>query len=130
MKKKIAIADDNASIRLLLHEYLRKEYEVFTFEDGNGVLSWLKMGNTPDLIISDIRMPFVDGWKLTHYLKDNVFYKHIPILVLSGIEKTDEKIKFLQNGAADYLVKPFNPVELNLRIKNIFKHIHHEQFSH
>jgi DNA-binding response OmpR family regulator len=126
MKKKIVIADDNANIRILLHEFLRKEYDVYTFEDGRGIVNWLKLGNLPDLIISDIKMPLVDGHQLIQYLKDNVFYKNIPLLVLSGIEKTEEKIKFLQKGADDYIIKPFNPIELNLRIMNIFKHMNHE----
>ncbi|MFO0435828.1 MAG: PleD family two-component system response regulator [Sphingobacteriaceae bacterium] len=129
MKKKIVIADDNANIRLLLHEFLRHEYDVYTFEDGKGIVSWLKIGNLPDLIISDIKMPHIDGHKLIEYLKDNVFYMNIPILVLSGIEKTEEKIKFLQKGADDYIIKPFNPLELQLRIKNIFKHMNHENIN-
>jgi DNA-binding response OmpR family regulator len=121
MKKKIIIADDNANIRLMLHEFLKSDYEVVSFENGNGILGWLKEGNFPDLIIADVMMPKLNGWELINNLKLSLFYKEIPVLVLSGIEKSQERVRFLEAGADEFMVKPFSPVELKARINNIFK---------
>ena len=121
MKKKLVIADDNANIRLLLHEFLKADYEVISFEDGTGILNWLNKGNVPDMIIADVMMPLVNGWDLINNLKLSMFYKNIPVVVLSGIEKSQERVKFLEAGADEYIVKPFSPQELKARINNIFK---------
>jgi len=59
-------------------------------------------------------------------LKLSLFYKYIPILVLSAIENSEERIKFLEAGADEYLMKPFNPQELKVRINNIFKRYYYE----
>jgi DNA-binding response OmpR family regulator len=121
MKRKILIAEDNDNIRLLLNEFLKSDYEVISFNDGSGVLNWLSKGNIPDMIISDIMMPKINGWDLVNNLKLSVFYKHIPVLVLSSNEKSQERIRFLEAGADEYMMKPFSPQELKARINNIFK---------
>jgi DNA-binding response OmpR family regulator len=126
MKKKIMIADDNEVIRMLLEEYLKSDFFVDTFEDGVEILNSLNEGNIPDLIIADIRMPNLDGWGLLNNLKLSLFFKNIPILILSGIEKSQERIRFLEAGAEDYLIKPFSPEELKIKIINILKRSDHE----
>ena len=121
MKKKIIIADDNANIRLLLSEFLKSEFEVQTFDNGVTMLKYLEKGQKTDLIIMDVQMPHLNGWDIIQNLKVSQFHQNIPVLILSGIEKTQEKIKFLEAGAEDYMVKPFSPEELKVRINNIFK---------
>jgi DNA-binding response OmpR family regulator len=125
MKKKIMIADDNQIIQMLLQEYLQNDFEVECFNDGNEVLQSLNNGNIPDLILADINMPNTDGWSLLNNLKMSMFFKNIPIMILSGIEKSNERIKFLKAGAEDYMVKPFSPEELRLKLLNISKHYHY-----
>lgn len=129
MKKKILIADDNDNIRMLLTEFLKSDYELVVFDDGSGILNWLKTGNIPDMIISDVKMPIIDGWDLVNNLKLSLFYKNIPIIVLSGIEKSQERIKFLEAGADEYMMKPFSPQELKARINNIFKRYNYESIN-
>ena len=129
MKKKILIAEDNYNIRLLLNEFLKSDYEVISFDDGSGVMNWLDKGNIPDMIISDIMMPTINGWDLVNNLKLSVFYKNIPVLVLSGIEKSQERIKFLEAGVDEYMMKPFSPQELKARINNIFKRYNYENVN-
>lgn len=129
MKKKILIADDNDNIRMLLTEFLKSDYELVVFDDGAGILNWLKTGNIPDMIISDVKMPIVNGWDLVNNLKLSLFYKNIPIIVLSGIEKSQERIKFLEAGADEYMMKPFSPQELKARINNIFKRYNYESIN-
>jgi DNA-binding response OmpR family regulator len=122
MKKKIMIADDNQIIQMLLQEYLKNDFDVECFNDGNGVLQSLNNGNIPDLIVADINMPNTDGWSLLNNLKMSMFFKNIPVMILSGIEKSNERIRFLKAGAEDYMVKPFSPEELRLKLLKISKH--------
>ena len=75
--------------------------------------------NVPDLIISDFRMPEMRGDEFLHYVKNNELFKYIPVVILSSEDSTSERIKLLEDGAADYIVKPFNPMELKIRIKKI-----------
>ena len=129
MKKKILIADDNANIRLLLNEFLKSEFEVQSFDNGASMLKWLEKGLQTDLIIMDVQMPHLNGWDLIQNLKVSLYYQDIPVLILSGIEKTQEKIKFLEAGAEDYMIKPFSPEELKVRINNIFKRTEYAKAS-
>ncbi len=117
MKKKILVIDDELSIRMLLENFLSKTYEVVTKSDGMEGIKWLEQGNMPDLIVADIQMPNLDGHELIRNLKASGFFKDIPLIMLSGIESSQEKVKFLKLGANDYMVKPFNPEELSVRIE-------------
>ena len=117
MKKKILIIDDELSIRMLLENFLKREYNVVTKNDGMEGLTWLEEGNIPDLIVADIQMPNLDGYDFIKNLRASGYFKHIPLIMLSGIESTTEKIKCLKLGADDYIVKPFNPEELSIRIE-------------
>ena len=117
MKKKVLVIDDERSIRLLLENYLKKDYQVVTKENGLEGLNWLQDGNMPDIIIVDIQMPTLDGIAVVKNIRASGFFKKIPIIMLTGIESSSEKIKCLKLGANDYLVKPFNPEELSLRIE-------------
>lgn len=115
--KKILIVDDKASIGKVLSMYLGKEYDLEYCEDAVKAINWLHMGNEPDLIISDMRMPQMTGAEFLHYIKTNELYSHIPVVILSSEESTTERIRLLEAGAADYILKPFNPMELKARIK-------------
>ena len=117
MKKKVLVIDDELSIRMLLENFLKKTYTVITKSDGMEGLGWLEEGNVPDLIVADIQMPNLDGYEFVKNLRASGYFRHIPIIMLSGIESTSEKIKCLKLGADDYIVKPFNPEELSLRIE-------------
>jgi DNA-binding response OmpR family regulator len=117
MKKKILVIDDEKTIRVLLENYLQKEYEVIAKSDGEEGLNWLQEGNFPDLIVSDIQMPNLDGYEFIKNVRASGYFKDIPMIMLSGIESSAEKVKTLKMGANDYIVKPFNPEELAVRIE-------------
>ncbi len=123
MKKKILVIDDELSIRLLLENFLGKEYEVVTKKDGQEGLKYLEEGVMPDLIVADLQMPNIDGYNFLKNVRASGFFKHIPVIMLSGIESSQERVKCLKMGADDYIVKPFNPEELSIRINNILKRI-------
>jgi CheY-like chemotaxis protein len=113
--KKILIVEDAISVRKILESVLGKENEVHTTEDGSQALEWLQDGNLPDLIICDIQMPVMGGEEFVKEIKSSGFFREIPIIMLSGIESSEERIKMLKLGTNDYLVKPFNPEELKLK---------------
>jgi len=119
MRKTIFIADDNPHIRLLLTQFLIKDFDVKAFEDGSELMNGLLQGNIPDLIIADILMPKLNGWDLINKIKGDKFFKQIPVVMLSGVDKSEEKVKYLNAGVNDFMVKPFSPQELLARITKI-----------
>ena len=90
-------------------------------ENGVDALSLLQNGYMPDLIVTDLMMPVLGGKDLVEQLKNSGVFNNIPIIVLSSIDKSDEKIKLINMGASDYLEKPYNPAELLARIENLLK---------
>lgn len=124
MKHKILIIDDEPSIRLLLENFLSKTYDVIVKSDGMDALEWLE-GNLPDLIICDIQMRNLDGYSFLEKLRHRGYTKHTPVIMLSGVESSKERIKCYQLGAQDFLSKPFNPEELGELIKKNLYPIHY-----
>lgn len=121
MKKKILIVDDKTEFRRLTKTILSKNYEVESAENGVDALSLLQNGYMPDLIVTDLMMPVLGGKDLVEQLKNSGVFNNIPIIVLSSIDKSNEKIKLINMGASDYLEKPYNPAELLARIENLLK---------
>lgn len=121
MKKTVLIVDDKPEIRNLLNMFLSKDYDIVAFENGKSAYEWLQAGNKPDGIISDIQMPELDGRKFLSLIKSSGVFHSIPIIMLSSIHNSDERIKLLDMGADDYLVKPFNPAELKIRLAKLMK---------
>lgn len=119
MKKKILLIDDKISIAKVVSIYLGKDFDFTYMENPIKAIEWLHEGNWPDLIISDIRMPEMMGNEFLSYMKQNELFKSIPIVMLSSEESTTERIRLLEEGAEDYILKPFNPLELKVRIKKI-----------
>ena len=119
MRKKILILDDKETIAKVISVYLNNDYEITWYSDAVKGIQWLQEGNLPDLIISDIKMPEMRGDEFLYYVKHNQLFKHIPVIMLSSEDSTSERIRLLEEGAADYIVKPFNPLELKLRVQKI-----------
>jgi DNA-binding response OmpR family regulator len=117
--KNVLLVDDKESIGKVVSIYLTKEYNFTFFDDPLKALEWLSEGNLPDLIITDIRMPKMMGDEFLYYLKHNELFKNIPVIILSGEDSTTERIRLLEEGAIDYILKPFNPLELKIRIKKV-----------
>lgn len=118
-KKNVLIVDDKEQIAKILFAYLQSDYTCHYFEDPVQAIEWLCQGNIPDLIISDIRMPLMRGDEFLAYLKNNELFRAIPVVMLSSEDSTSERIRLLEVGAEDYIVKPFSPMELKIRIKKI-----------
>jgi DNA-binding response OmpR family regulator len=123
MKNRILIVDDEPSIGLILEHYFSKEFEVVVKEDGHDALMWLQEGHYTDVIVVDFDMPHMNGLEFVKQLRASTLYKDIPLVMLSGKDETSNKIECLKSGADDYMVKPFNPEELEIRIKNMLRRI-------
>lgn len=115
-KDKVLIVDDNVDMRNFLRSILKNEYEVISAENGKEGLE-KAVETKPDIILSDVMMPEMDGYELTRLLKTIEELKGIPIILLTAKADISMKITGLEYGADDYLAKPFNSKELRARIK-------------
>ena len=118
---KILITDDREENRSLLSELLQSlGYETFTAANGKEALNMLKEV-MPDLLISDVMMPEIDGCDLCHAVKNDPLTKNIPVVLISGIADSEAKVRGLKAGANDFVGKPFDMAELKMRIKNLIQ---------
>ena len=119
-KLSILIVEDSPDVRKYLSGFLKPYYRIFESENGKaGLITAVK--KMPDLIISDIMMPFMDGNEFCHRVKTNWETSHIPIILLTAKASSEDKIEGLEMGADDYLTKPFDSKELIIRIKNLLE---------
>ena len=116
MSKSILIIDDDKRLRELLEDYLKeKKYKIYLCDDflsANEILQYFLF----DLVIIDRMMPSGDGIDLIKIIKEN---KNIPVIMLTALGESENRIQGLQYGADDYVSKPFEPEELYLRIKKL-----------
>jgi len=119
-KKNILLVDDNAELLEYLFIILKQDYEITTASDGKKALEQIEK-KMPDLIVSDVIMPKMNGFELCEQIKSNSETANIPIILLTVRTMTDGKIKGLRLGAEDYLEKPFNPEILKARINSVLK---------
>jgi PAS domain S-box-containing protein len=111
----ILIVDDNADMREYLSDILSSYYRIAMAKDGSDALGLLKKIK-PDLILSDVMMPDIDGLQLLKLLKENEQYKTIPVILLSARAGEESRIEGYESGADDYLIKPFSSKELLTRV--------------
>ncbi|GAA4270770.1 two-component regulator propeller domain-containing protein [Aquimarina gracilis] len=117
-KETILLVEDNEELLNYLQEQLRDDYIIFTAKNGIQGLKKVKK-IAPDIVISDVMMPKMDGLELCHHIKKTKELCHIPVLLLTAKDSQIHKIEGLEHGADDYIGKPFNFTELKTRIKNI-----------
>lgn len=116
---KILIADDDAHIRELITLFLRNEgFEIVEARDGAEALSIVENVRV-DLVILDIMMPQLDGWELCREIRR--IDSNIPLLMVTVKGESAQKVKGFQLGTDDYLTKPFDPLELVMRVKALLK---------
>jgi len=117
-KKKIVLAEDNSTLSLLLKFKLEKEgYEVLVAEDGKKAIELIEEYN-PNLILTDIMMPFVSGLEVISHVR-NKLNSEIKIIVFSAAGQEEMVLKAFNLGASDFMAKPFSPNELIIRIKRL-----------
>lgn len=116
----LLIVEDNDEFRYYIKDNLIAQYKIV--EASNGAEGWDKaLSCHPDLIISDITMPFMNGITLSRKIKADKRTSHIPFIMLTACTREDEQLRGLESGANDYLTKPFNFDILNIKIKNLLQ---------
>jgi CheY-like chemotaxis protein len=117
----ILLVDDDPTVREVLAENLgRQGFNVLQGGDGEqGVI--LALQEQPDLVISDIVMPRMDGWDFCYTLRHLPSTKAIPFIFLSSLDKTPDRVMGLKLGADDYLTKPFSPAEVVFKVRGILR---------
>lgn len=117
LKEKILIADDDPDILDVIRITLETEgYQVIEAHDGKEAVEMVKK-STPDLLITDFKMPGMCGDEVCKTLKEDILLQHMPIIMLTGKGEIADKIHGINAGADDYIVKPFEPQELAARVK-------------
>lgn len=114
VKRSVLVVEDHVNSRTLLHSILSRHFKVFIASDGLEALALLKVC-LPDLIVTDILMPHLDGYELVMNLRKSGFYKHIPVFVISGCDILEVKSR-LQREVSEIFPKPFNPEMLVSKI--------------
>ncbi|MCO6480097.1 MAG: response regulator [Phaeodactylibacter sp.] len=114
----LLIVEDNADVRHFIRETLEPAYSILEAEDGEQGLE-LAREHIPDLIISDVMMPKMDGYTFSRKIREEERSSHIPIIMLTAKAGEEDKISGLQTGVDAYLIKPFNARELRVRITNL-----------
>lgn len=115
-KKKILVVDDEPHIVNLIKILLQDRYEII--EAYSSLVAMKKaIEEKPDLITLDVMMPNMDGFELCDRLKANPMTRNIPIIMVTAKTRMKDKIEGIEVGADDYITKPFDPIELEQKIK-------------
>ena len=119
-KPDILVVEDHVDVRKYICEQLQTEYNVIEAVDGKEGIEKAKE-IIPDLIVSDIMMPRVDGYELCRELKKDIKTSHVPIILLTAKASEESIVQGLETGVDDYITKPFNSKILAIRIKNLIE---------
>ena len=122
-KPTILLVEDNKQLRKFMRDLLIEKYNIFEAENGK-VAFKLAQTEPIDLIVSDVVMPIMTGTELCALIKEDIRTSHIPLILLTSRSSLIYKLEGLETGADDYISKPFNSIELKLRIKNLLTSIH------
>jgi CheY-like chemotaxis protein len=118
---RILVVDDDAWILRMVTTVLEKRgYEILTAHDGEEGFR-VAVAQTPDLVVSDIMMPKMDGWTFIKALRSKPEFAFVPVIFLTALSSDEDRIKGFRLGADDYLPKPFRFEELDLRVANALR---------
>jgi len=121
-KIQVLVADDDKNvINIIRYSIDSEKFEILEAANGKEALGMV-FARIPDILVLDIMMPGMDGYMVCEELKKNDSTKNLPIIILSAKANVDDKIKAIGLGIDDYMIKPFDPRELEARIKMRLKH--------
>ena len=115
VRPRVLVADDNYDMRQYLARLLSEQYEVETVADGQAAIQSAHR-NPPDLVVSDVMMPILDGFELLKAMREDEQTRAIPIILLSARAGEESRVEGMEAGADDYLIKPFSARELLARV--------------
>ena len=121
MTARILVVDDiPANVKLLEVKLSAEYFDVLTAPDGPSALE-LAQNEAPDLILSDVMMPGMDGFELCERLKADPATSHIPVVMVTALSDVADRVRGLEAGADDFLIKPAGPERLDTSIRNALK---------
>ena len=118
-KPTVLVVEDNAELQQYIQLVLKEHFQVTLAENGQAALEKIKANGHPDLIISDLMMPVMDGYQFLEKLKGDPSTQQLPVIMLTARAEKDDRLKALRIGVDDYLTKPFDEEELIVRIGNL-----------
>ncbi|GAB3331499.1 response regulator [Larkinella ripae] len=117
----VLVVEDDTYIRKVLRHTLKNDFVITTLNNGIEAMDWLEAGNPVDIIITDLQMPYLSGQDLIRTIRASSLLRQVPIIVLSTFTDSATKIACLEQGADDYMIKPFNPMEVRAKINAILR---------
>ncbi len=117
-KPVLLVVEDNTDVMNYIVEVLREDFKILQAANGREGLD-LSVESVPDLIISDVMMPVMDGFAFCEAVKNHVLTSHIPVILLTAKSQSADRIEGYNHQADDYLTKPFIPQELRVRVTNL-----------
>jgi len=119
--KTILVAEDDPVTRRFVVSLLEESgYEVLVAEDGESALA-TALRDQPDLLVSDLVMPYRDGYEVLRAIRADERLKHLPVLILSMRDREDDIVRGFEQGADEYVVKPFNAREFLARVRKLLE---------
>jgi DNA-binding response OmpR family regulator len=121
MKKSIVVIEDDEAIRWLIKKVLERNYEVHVFSHVGNAMKHMSQFGQPDLVMTDIRLPVIDGKDFLRNFKRSGLYGDIPVVVISSWNDEETKNECMEAGANDYIAKPFNPEDLLNTVRSVLQ---------
>jgi CheY-like chemotaxis protein len=119
-RPKVLIVDDERLIRDAFGDLLKDTYIILKATSGEEAIR-VTLAESPDILLLDLRMPGIDGYQVCQRLKSDPSTSHIPILVVTALTETTDKVKGLLHGADDYLIKPVDAEDLTEKVRQILR---------
>ncbi len=126
-RSKLLVIDDHPEIVRLIARLLAPHHDIITAANGEEGLQKIH-DESPDLVISDVMMPRMSGFQLVEQLRRDPATERLPVLLLTARADGNDRVRGLRRGASDYLIKPFLPEELKVRVENLLRHQHYEGY--
>ncbi len=126
---RILAIDDEPSVLRIIQHFFKDKFEVDVQNNAEDGIKRMQAGHLPDIVICDLSMPDINGLELVKMIRSSGFFSSIPLIMLSATESSEQKIEVLNAGADDFMVKPFNPKELEARINSILRRTGKDSFA-
>ncbi len=128
MKKRVVVIDDDYPIRLLIEKVLENSYHVSAFNNVAKAVEYMTQHGNPDVIITDLKLPIIDGKDFLKNIKNSGRFGAVPVVVVSSWDNETVKLECSNDGAAAYIQKPFDPQVVVKIIDEVVNRVDRREF--